>query len=141
VENGRNYRRGFDCFNHHIMRTEAEKAEIRKWFHDRETLWYHWPYRWKNKQWKNSKRIKIGPLTLSVWKWCGIVFPTWNLFFRDIPVIGFDIYHNGHGFLWNFGRWRGWIATTDRLAWWLGDVKVIISTPWKTYYLFGKLPS
>lgn len=54
-------------------------------------------YYWK--QWKQPFRLMYKGWGFSMWKWSGILFPTWHLWFgKGLNNIGFDTFHNGYGF-------------------------------------------
>jgi len=53
-------------------------------------------------QWKEPKRFLYKGFGFTVWKWCGIVFPCWNIWFGKYGHIGYDIFHNGVGFSVHF---------------------------------------
>lgn len=53
-------------------------------------------------QWENPKRLLFKGFGLTVWKWCGVFFPCWNIWLGKIGHLGYDIFHNGVGFSIHF---------------------------------------
>lgn len=71
-------------------------------------------------QWKQPKRFLFKGYGLTVWKWCGVFFPCWNIWFGRFGRFGYDIFHNGVGFQIEFPPLiiiR--LCVSGKIGWWL----------------------
>lgn len=57
-------------------------------------------YQWS--QWESPKRFLYKGFGLTVFKWCGVFFPCWNIYLGKIGHLQYDLFHNGVGFSLHF---------------------------------------
>jgi len=58
--------------------------------------------KYKYSQWETPIRLLYKGYGFTFWKWCGIYLPLTNLHLGNMRRIGFDLFHNGCGFIIDF---------------------------------------
>lgn len=48
-------------------------------------------------QWEHPKRLFFKGFGISIWKWCGVLFPCWNVYLGSKWHFGYDVFRSGVG--------------------------------------------
>ena len=84
---------------------------------------------WYNLQWREPKRFLYKGFGLTIWKWCQVWFPTWNLHFGRYGHIGYDIFNNGVGFVLKVRNiFYLAICIKGKIGWWykVGVLRLVV---------------